>query len=559
MAMVNKRLGDMLLEEGRIDGEALVHALKVQKETHKVLGQILVELGYVTERDIVEILEVQYGIPQVQLNRVDIDPEIPKLINVKMARRYTLLPIRLENEKLSVAMADPLNLFAIEDLELATGLQIEPYLASESEVLIAIEQYYKKSSAEATVDAFSNSFQAQGGQDEIDMDSLLSVNNAPVVKLIDSVIYQAAESNVSDVHIEPREHDIRIRYRIDGDLQEHMTLKKSSLSAIITRIKIMGYMDIAENRVPQDGRVEYEIDNRRIDLRISVMPTVFGEKVVMRLLDRNNKVLTIEELGMTQKHIALYQKIIGVPNGIILVTGPTGSGKSTSLYATLMALNNVKKNIITVEDPVEYRLSGINQTQVNAKAGMTFATSLRSILRQDPDIIMIGEIRDGETAQIAVRAAITGHVVLSTLHTNDTASTVARLEDMGVEPFLVSSSLTGIVAQRLVKKICSNCKVSYEIDDHEAAALGTGRIKLHKGTGCNLCNHTGYRGRTAIYEILPVTKKIRELIDLRKGTEAIKEQATEEGMVTLYQSCLDLVLDGTTTTEELFRLTNHID
>lgn len=555
----DKRLGEILVEMNVLSEANLMRALRIQKETDKIIGQILVEEGYVTEDDIVQVLERQYGIPQIHLNKFNIDPEIPNLINAKMARRYNLIPVKLHDNILSVAMADPLNIIAIDDLKLATGLKIDPYLASEHDILIAIEQYYKKKSAEDTMHAFSDAFEQVDENGDIDLDSILSVNNAPVVKLIDSIIHQAAESGVSDIHIEPEEDIIRVRFRIDGDLMEHMTLKKSSLSAIITRIKIMGYMDIAENRIPQDGRVEVDIEDMEIDLRISIMPTVHGEKAVIRLLIRQTKVLKIEELGMNPYNIERYKKIIKVPHGIVLVTGPTGSGKSTSLYATLSEINDIKKNIITVEDPVEYRLPGINQTQVNVKAGLNFASCLRSILRQDPDIIMIGEIRDSETATIAVRAAITGHLVLSTLHTNDTASTIARLVNMGVEPYLLSSSLTGIVAQRLVKKICTNCKKSYEISDHEANLLGTGKIQLYKGEGCNLCNHTGYRGRTAIYEILPVTRGIRELVDRNAGTEAIKNQACQEGMTTLYQSCLELALSGVTTIEELYRMTNRID
>ncbi len=559
MTVGSKRIGEILLEMERISSDQLMYALKKQKETKRILGQVLLDEGFATEKDIIEVLEVQFGIPQVRLNKVNIDPEIPSLINAKMARRYSMIPIKLEDKVLSVAMADPLNIVAIDDLKLATGFSIEPYLASEKDVLIAIEQYYKKSTAQETMVEFSSKFGDLDEEDAENLETLLKVNNAPVVKLIDSIIIQAAESNVSDIHIEPGSNDIRIRFRVDGDLSEHMTLQKTSLSAIITRIKIMGYMNIAENRVPQDGRVELEIDGRQIDLRISVMPTVYGEKVVIRLLLRSNKILKIEELGMSPYNVERYKKIIGVPNGIVLVTGPTGSGKTTSLYATLTALSDVKKNIITVEDPVEYRMDGVNQTQVNAKAGLTFASCLRSILRQDPDIIMVGEIRDKETAQIAVRASITGHVVLSTIHTNDTSATVARLINMGIEPYLISSSLTGIVAQRLVKKICDNCKVTYEISDRDARRMGTGKIHVHKGEGCNLCNHTGYRGRTAIYEILPVTRSIRDLIDNNKGTEAIKDQAIVEGMTTLYSSCLDLVLNGTTTIEELYRMTNHID
>lgn len=558
MNVDSMRIGEILEEMSLITQEQLILALKIQKETKKLLGQILVDEGFITEQQMIEVLEVQFGIPQIHLDRFDIDPEAPTTINIKMARRYKLIPVRLEGKALSVAMADPLNIVAVDDLKLATGFSIIPYLASEKDILIAIGQYYNKTNAKATLDEFSNQFSRSDDSDD-DLEGILKINSAPVVKLIDAIIMQASESNVSDIHIEPYENDIRVRFRIDGDLVEHMTLQKTSLSAIITRIKIMGYMNIAENRVPQDGRVELEINHKIIDMRLSVMPTVYGEKVVIRLLVRSDKTLTIEELGMNAYSVERFKRIISMPNGIVLVTGPTGSGKTTSLYATLTALNDVRKNIITVEDPVEYRMNGINQTQVNVKAGLTFASCLRSILRQDPDIIMVGEIRDAETAEIAVRASITGHVVLSTIHTNDTASTVARLVNMGVEPYLISSSVTGIVAQRLVKQICHNCKVAYEISDHEAKRLGTGKIKLHKGAGCNLCNHTGYSGRTAIYEILPVTKSIRDLIDRRQGTEAIKDQAIEEGMTTLYNSALALVLNGVTTVEELFRMTNRID
>ena len=557
--MATRRLGELLIDENKITESQLMEALKLQKVRGHVLGQILVEEGYVTESEIIEVLEIQYGIPRVELKSYEVDPQVPNLINAKMARRHILIPIRLEDNNLSVAMADPLNIFAIDDLKLATGLEIVPLLASEKDILIAIEQYFKKRAAEDTLSEFSDSFTRIGDADVVDFEMLSQVNSAPVVKLIDSTILQAAEGKVSDIHIEPEEEQIRIRFRVDGDLIEHMSLKKSSLSAVITRIKIMGGMNIAENRIPQDGRVELDFQGRRIDLRISIMPTVHGEKVVMRLLDRSNKILTVEELGMSPYNVGRFEKITSVPHGIVLVTGPTGSGKSTTLYATLMKLNDVKKNIITVEDPVEYRLNGVNQTQVNSKAGLTFASCLRAILRQDPDVIMLGEIRDSETAEIAVRASITGHVVLSTLHTNDTASSVSRLVDMGIEPYLVASSLVGVVAQRLVKKICSNCKEEYPITVHEAKLLETGQANLTRGKGCNLCNHTGYRGRTAIYEILPVTRAIRDMIDAGENGEAIKDKAIQGGMTTLFKSCLELVLEGVTTADELFRITNVMD
>ncbi len=559
MAASMKRLGEILVEDKIISNEDLWFALKIQKERKQPLGQILIDEGFVTERQVIEVLEQQYGIPKIELKSFQIDPSVPNMISARMARRYNLIPVKVEGNLLSVAMADPLNLFAMDDMKLATGMDIEPLLAPEKDVRIAIEQYYKKRVADDAVSEFSTAFDFREEFLEEDIRAMTDISNAPVVKLIDTIILQAADAKVSDIHIEPLEQDVRVRFRIDGDLMEHMVLKKRSLTAIITRIKIMGYMDIAETRIPQDGRVDMDYDGRKIDLRISVMPTVHGEKAVLRILDRGSKMLTLTELGMSEDMLKIYRKLAMVPHGILLVTGPTGSGKSTSLYATLMEINDVKKNIITVEDPVEYRLSGINQTQVNIKAGMTFSASLRSILRQDPDIIMIGEIRDADTAQIAVRAAITGHLVLSTLHTNDTASSVARLVNMGTESYLLSSALTGIVAQRLVRKICNNCKTEYDITDHEARYLRSDKKHLYKGAGCNLCNHTGYRGRTAIYEILPVTKDIRQMIDEKKGTDAIKDQAIKDGMLTLFESCRELVVNGVTTVEELYRMTNTSD
>jgi len=554
-----KRIGEILVNLGIISDEQLSYSLRRQKETNKVLGKILIEEGYILEEQIIEVLELQYGIESVRLDKYDIDPEAPGLISEKMARRHELIPIALEDNLMTVAMTDPLNIFAIDDLKLATGYEIKPLIATHNDVSIAIEQYYKKTSAESTAQEFSHNF---GNDTEIDngeLELLAQVSNAPVVKLVDSIIIQAIDNKVSDVHIEPQEDSLIIRFRVDGELFEHMVLSKRSLSAIVTRVKIMAHLNIAENRLPQDGRVEMEMAEKRVDLRISIMPTVYGEKIVIRILDQSNKMFTLLQMGMSMENYKKYNGIIKAPNGIILVTGPTGSGKTTTLYATLIELNNVKQNVITVEDPVEYKLKGINQTQVNEKAGLTFARCLRSILRQDPDIIMIGEIRDVETAQIAVRSAITGHLVLSTLHTNDTVSTIARLKDMGVEPYLISSSMIGIVAQRLVKKICSNCKTSYQANELECSLLEEQTAVLHKGSGCNLCNHTGYRERTAIYEILPMTKDLKSIVAKGCDADSIREQALKEGMQTLKNSCKELVLKGVTTIEELVRLTSSIE
>lgn len=560
MKNTGKKIGEILLNLGLITQDQLHSALQLQRERHVVLGKILIEEGYIKEDQIIEVLELQYDIESVRLDKYEINPDVPALISEKMARRHMLIPINIENGELVVAMTDPLNIFAIDDLKLATGYEIKQVIATEKDVSIAIEQYYKKRSAESTMKEFSTNFGQNVEQDSLaDIELMAQVSNAPVVKLVDSLLLQAADNKVSDIHIEPDEDSVRVRFRIDGDLMEHMTLNKRSLSAIVTRIKIMGHLDIAENRVPQDGRVEMELNDRRIDLRISIMPTVYGEKIVIRLLDRTNKMLTLKEMGMGAQISQTYHHIIKAPNGIILVTGPTGSGKSTTLYATLMEINDVKKNVITVEDPVEYKLSGINQTQVNDKAGLTFARCLRSILRQDPDIIMIGEIRDAETAQIAVRAAITGHLVLSTLHTNDTASTIARLVNMGVESYLISSSVVGIVAQRLIKRICPNCKTTYEATLDQSNLLEVEKATLYKGVGCNLCNHTGYRGRIAVYEILPITRAIKNVISAGGNAEQIRDEAIKEGLHTLRMSSVELVLDGTTTIEEMIRLTNSIE
>lgn len=558
MSSKNKRLGDLLVESKLISETQLVHALQLQKKLNKKLGEVLIDEGMIEEKQIIEVLEFQLGIPHVVLDKYYINPDIPKLISEKISRRYTLIPIRLERGKLIVAMTDPINIFAMDDIKLITGYDVEPVIATRKDVLMAIEQYYQKATAEKALEEFKESYDEV--IEEVDEKSLAQINNAPVVKLVNSIISQAVKAGASDIHIEPYEKLLRVRFRIDGELQEHMAPSKSSHSAIVTRIKIMGKMDIAEKRIPQDGRVEMNVDGRDIDMRISVLPTVYGEKIVIRLLDRSSEILTKSELGFTPQNLSVFDNIIKSPFGIILVTGPTGSGKTTTLYTALRELNDIHKNIITVEDPVEYRLEGINQSQVNVKAGLTFANGLRAILRQDPDIIMIGEIRDTETAQIAVRAAITGHLVLSTVHTNDTTSTIARLIDMGVEPYLISSSVVGIIAQRLVKKICNNCKEAYCPSTEEIQLLDLShKTKLYKGNGCNACNQTGYRGRTSIHEIMPITKDIKKLIDEHKNTEDLRKMAVDHGMTTLRQSCRELVIHGITTVEELLRMTHNLD
>ena len=555
----NKRLGDLLVDAGFLTDEQLKKALDKQKATGKKLGEILIDDAIISETDMIKVLELQLGIPYTDISKINIDPEIPKLINESLARRHTLIPIKKENNKLIVAMADPLNIFARDDVSIATGLVVEPVTSSRLAIVSSIEQYYGKQRAEKAIEEFKRQYDI-GTISELLEENINETDSAPVVRLINSIISQAVKLKASDIHIEPSENKIRIRFRIDGELQEVMNPEKSAHSAIITRIKIMAKMDIAEKRLPQDGRVELSVDNKEIDMRISSIPTIFGEKIVIRLLDRENFLTTKTGLGFNQHNLILLDKLIKFPNGIILVTGPTGSGKSTTLYAILKELNKAKTNIITIEDPVEYRLEGVNQVQVNIKAGMTFASGLRSILRQDPDIIMVGEIRDAETAQIAVRASITGHLVLSTIHTNDASSTVVRLVDMGIEPYLVSASVVGVIAQRLVRKICSYCKTSHVADSFEKELLNENtEVAVYKGNGCSACNGTGYKGRTAIQEIMPVGRDIRSLIEKRASIDAIRTAAAANGTISLRESCKQLVLQGVTTVEEMIRVTYSLD
>ena len=559
MIMKSKRLGDILVDSGLVSTQQLERILKLQKTENKKAGELFIQEGMVTEQQIIDVLGQQMGISSINLENYYIDPEIPRMINENLARRHVLLPVKKENGKLVVAMADPLNIFARDDVLIATGLEVEPMITTSKNILSAIDQYYGKQRAEKAAEEFKKQYDEDAiiGIGEAILDD---VNSAPVVKLINTIVSQAVKMRASDIHIEPFEDVIRIRFRVDGELQEVMTPSKAAHSAIVTRIKIMGKMDIAEKRLPQDGRVETSFDGRDIDMRISSLPTVYGEKVVIRILDRSNFLAAKSELGFSENNLRLYDKIMLNPNGIIIVTGPTGSGKSTTLYSMLRGINKVNTNIITVEDPVEYKMNGINQVQVNVKAGLTFASGLRSILRQDPDIIMIGEIRDTETAEIAVRAAITGHLVLSTMHTNDAPSTVTRLVDMGIEPYLVSSALVGVVSQRLVRKICDYCKTEYHPDDREQKLLGVDEhTTIYRGSGCQYCNNTGYKGRTAIHEVLPISKDIRAMINQGASIDEIRMMAQKNGTTTLKDNCLSLVFAGVTTVDEMLRITYTID
>lgn len=550
-----RKLGDLLIDLGLISENNLNAVLEKQKITKKKLGEILIEEKYLTEREFFEVLEFQLGVPYVDLDRFSIESDAPKLITANLAKRHTVIPVSIVDETLTLAMNDPLDLLAIDDVKLATKLEVKPVIAGKHAILDAIDFFYEKEDAEKAIEEFRKEFD-EGELEGMDEEMLNDINNAPVVRLINSIISQAVKLRASDIHIEPFEKKLKVRCRVDGDLIEVMRPSKAAHAAIVTRIKIMGKMDISERRKPQDGRMEKAIDGRVVDMRISVLPTVFGEKVVIRILDRTSFMMTKEELGFTENNLTLFNQVMRNPNGIILITGPTGSGKSTTLYTVLAEMNQPNKNIVTVEDPVEYSLDGINQVQVNPKADLTFATGLRSILRQDPDIIMVGEIRDPETVNIAIRAAITGHLVLSTIHTNDTASTITRLVNMGIDPYLISSSVVGIVAQRLVKRICTHCKISYDIDDKNALLVGIPeKTQVYRGEGCTKCNGTGTSGRTAVHEVMVVDREIRNMINEGHSIDEIKDKAISSGMHTLKDACRELLLKGIITMDEMLKIT----
>lgn len=553
-----RRTGELLIEKGLITQQQLDQALNAQSTSPRKIGDVLVEFGFVSEKQVLDVLSKQYNLPFVDLADTALQPEAAALINVNLAKKYMLLPIRREDYSLVVAMADPLDFYAIDDVRTVTGLTVKPVIALKGQILEAIEKSFQSDTAKAVAREIKTE-KANAAMEETDL-LLEEIKKAPVVRLVQSILQYAVRKNASDIHIEPMEHEMRVRIRQDGELQEAMKTPISAHSAVITRIKIMAHLDIAEKRLPQDGRIEEVLDGKNIDMRISIMPTVFGEKIVIRLLDKSDMIMTKEDLGLANENAEIFQKIIRSPNGMVLVTGPTGSGKTTTLYAVLKEINNPSLNILTIEDPVEYHMEGVNHTQVNAKAGLTFASGLRAILRQDPDIIMVGEIRDSETAQIAIRAAITGHLVLSTVHTNDSASTISRLVDMGIEPFLLSSSLVGIIAQRLVKKLCPKCHEPYQASKSETHYLGLDKEQtIYRRKGCNACNFTGYKGRTAIFEIMAVDRKIRELIDSRATADEIRDMATKAGMKSLRQNCTRLVLEGVTSMDELMRATYQVD
>ncbi|MDR2938732.1 MAG: Flp pilus assembly complex ATPase component TadA [Clostridiales bacterium] len=556
-----KKLGDILVEIKMLTQEQLQKYLGMQQSSNLRLGEILIKEKVVSREQLAAILEYQYSVQFVELDDFPVDKETPKLISESMARKHVLIPVSVRLGKLVVVMADPVDFIARDDVRLVTGYDLEILMCFESDILRAIDRYYDAS--DDVKEAFEEIIEEQANEEEavpiVEFENE-EVARSPVVRLVNTIIRQAIKKRASDIHIEPFETSIRVRYRIDGDLRVEMNPPKASFNAIVTRIKILGGMDISEKRAPQDGRIETEVDSKKVDLRISLLPTVYGEKIVIRILDRSSIMMTKQQIGFTDHNIKLFDRIIKAPEGIILLTGPTGSGKTTTLYAVLRELNKVKTNIITAEDPVEYRLEGVNQVHINPKAGLTFASALRSMLRQDPDVIMIGEMRDTETAEIAVKAAITGHVVLSTLHTNDTVSTISRLIDMGIEPFMVSTAVVGIIAQRLVKRICENCKTEIECTEQDIYSLKVqGPARLFKGKGCDRCNNTGYKGRIGIHEILVLEREIKSHISKGDDIETLRKAAEESGLKTLFDSCRELVLEGVTTVEELLRVAYSVE
>ncbi len=564
-----KKLGTMLVEEALITEEQLQHALEQQLSHGGRLGSNLIQLGMVEEGELRNFLARQHGVATIDLDTAELAPAVVNLITPSVAKQHHIIPVSKAGNVLTIAMADPLDIFAIEDVKFMTGLNVVPMVTTESQINRTLERVYGVNDA-AAEGGLAMVLQDMEQEDEVAVlaeeeeelnigDIKKAMEDAPVVKLVNFLLIDAIEKHVSDIHIEPYEKMLRVRYRIDGVLQEVMKPPYSLKDAITSRIKIMAELDIAERRLPQDGRIKLRTKGKEVDIRVSIMPTIFGEKTVMRLLDKSNLMVDMGKLGFDQQEMDLLQEAIHAPFGMILVTGPTGSGKSTTLYSAITQINKVSDNIMTAEDPVEYNLTGINQCQMKEKIGYTFAAALRSFLRQDPDVIMVGEIRDLETAEISIKAALTGHLVLSTLHTNDAPSTVNRMLNMGVEPFLVTSSVNMILAQRLARRICTHCKVEVPTPPEVLQQIGftpeqvEGAV-IYQGSGCDQCGDTGYKGRVGLYEIMKMTDTIREII-LRGGSGiAIKAAAVEGGMRTLRMAGIRKILEGMTTIEEVLRV-----
>jgi type IV pilus assembly protein PilB len=566
------RLGELLTKASLISQDQLKESLRVQKETGGKLGETLIKLGFVSEEDITECLSQQFGVPSINLSHFEIDGSVIKLIPADVARKYNILPVNKTGATITIAMADPTNVFAMDDIKFMTGYNVEPVVASELGIKAAIDNYYGTASSlelkkvmEDLQQSESADLEVLEDEEELDVAALAEgAEEAPVVKLCNLILTDAIKRGASDIHIEPYEKEYRVRFRIDGILYEIMNPPLKLRDSMTSRMKILAKLDISEKRLPQDGRIKLKMKlndkNKELDFRVSVLPTLFGEKIVMRLLDKDNLRLDMTKLGFEPESLVKFEEAIFKPWGMVLVTGPTGSGKTNTLYSALSKVNSPEVNIMTAEDPVEFNLPGINQVQMKESIGLNFAATLRSFLRQDPNIILVGEIRDFETAEIAIKAALTGHLVLSTLHTNDAPSTINRLMNMGIEPFLVATSVQLIAAQRLARRICQNCKEEQDIQPQALVNLGfrkdeVGTFKVYKGRGCDKCNNTGYKGRVGLVEVMIIDDDLRDLI-LSGGTAIdIKKKAAENGMISLRRSGLVKIKDGITTIEEVVRET----
>ena len=569
---MDNRLGELLLKAGLVTSDQLAEATNAQRNQGGRVGSHLVNLGHLEEHQLVDFLSRHFGVPSVDLRHIDLDDAVLNIIPADVARKYTVLPVSKTGARVTIAMIDPTNVFAMDDIKFMTGYDVEPVVASEPALRAAIDRYYGSTHA-VELKRVMDSLEGQTEQDlevleeeeEVDLEALEEgAEDAPVVRLVNIIMTDAIKRGASDIHIEPYEKEFRVRYRIDGVLYEMMNPPLKLREAIISRTKIMSKLDIAEKRLPQDGRIKIKTRvfgrAKDLDFRVSVLPTLFGEKIVLRLLDKDNLNLDLTKLGFEAESLRVFENAILQPYGMVLVTGPTGSGKTNTLYSALSRLNNTDVNIITAEDPVEFNLHGINQVQMKEVIGLNFAAALRSFLRQDPDIILVGEVRDFETAEVAIKAAMTGHLVLSTLHTNDAPSTVNRLMNMGVEPFLVATSVHCVVAQRLVRKVCRSCKEP--VQSSPAALMNIGfseaeasTLQLFRGRGCDRCSNTGYKGRTGLYEVMAIGEEVRELILSGASAYELRQKALQQGMISLRQSGLDKIRSGTTTVEEVMRET----
>jgi len=572
---MSQRLGDLLVKEKVITPEQLAEATKLQKESHTRLASALVKLGFLSDEDVTNFLSRQYGVPAINLSYFEIDPAVVKLIPHETAKRYQILPLSRVGASLTIAMVDPTNVFAMDDIKFMTGFNIEPVVASESSIVEGIDKAYgtsKEEELESVMQSMNDlgdaaDVEVQSEEQELALTELeKAADEAPIVKLVNLVLTDAVKRGASDIHMEPYEKEFRVRFRIDGVLQLIMNPPLKLKDAITSRLKIMAKLDISEKRLPQDGRIMLKMQiggkKKQLDFRVSTLPTLWGEKIVLRLLDKENLRLDMTKLGFEQESLTKFQKAILKPYGMVLVTGPTGSGKTNTLYSSISQLNQPDANIMTAEDPVEFQLGGVNQVQMKEQIGLNFATALRAFLRQDPNIILVGEIRDFETAEIAIKAALTGHLVLSTLHTNGAPETITRLMNMGIEPFLVATSVHLICAQRLIRRICKDCAEPVEVPvqaliDEGYSPEEAKTVQIMKGKGCATCNKTGYKGRTGLYEVMEVDDEIRELVLVGASAVELKKKAIERGMITLRRSGLIKVAQGWTTLEEVARETIH--